>query len=92
MVERFNCTLTVSYKWIEELPRLVSEYNGSKHCIIGIRSIDVILEIAKRLLSIVYSNVKIAAPAKFRVGDSVRVSKFKTIFVKIHTELVDGDI
>jgi len=30
----------------------------------------------------VYSAIKIAGPAKFKVGDSVRVSKYKTIFEK----------
>ncbi|XP_067205393.1 uncharacterized protein [Linepithema humile] len=49
------------------------------------RPIDVTPEIAKGLLSTVYSNIKIAAPAKFRVGDSVRVSKFKTVFEKGYT-------
>jgi len=28
----------------------------------------------------IYSHVKIAVPARFKAGDSVRVSKFKTIF------------
>ncbi|XP_011052608.1 PREDICTED: uncharacterized protein LOC105145010 [Acromyrmex echinatior] len=35
-----------------------------------------------RLLDTVYSAIKIAGPAKFKVGDSVRVSKYKTIFEK----------
>jgi len=33
----------------------------------------------------VYNRVKIAGPAKFKVGDSVRVSKYKTIFEKGYT-------
>jgi len=49
------------------------------------RPINVTPEIAKRLLSTVYSRVKIAAPAKFKVGNPVRVSKFKTVFEKGYT-------
>jgi len=32
-----------------------------------------------------YSAIKIADPSKFKVGDSVRVSKYKTIFEKGYT-------
>ena len=95
VVERFNrtlknemwkfFTLNGSYRWIDDLPRLVSEYNSRKHRTIDMQPIDVTPEIAKRLLSTVYSRVKIAAPAKFKVGDPVRVSKFKTIFEKGYT-------
>ncbi|XP_024882914.1 uncharacterized protein LOC112461768, partial [Temnothorax curvispinosus] len=49
------------------------------------RPIDVTPAIADKLLTMVYSHVKIAAPARFKVGDSVRVSKFKTIFEKGYT-------
>ncbi|XP_018397172.1 PREDICTED: uncharacterized protein LOC108775341 [Cyphomyrmex costatus] len=41
--------------------------------------------IAERLLDTVYSAIKIAGPAKFKVGDAVRVSKYKTIFEKGYT-------
>jgi len=33
----------------------------------------------------VYSAIKVAGPAKFEVSDSVRVSKYKTIFEKDYT-------
>ena len=95
IVERFNrtlknnmwktFTLNGSYKWINELPRLLSDYNHRKHRTIGIRPIDVTPVVAKRLLSTVYSHVKIAAPTRFKVGDPVRISKFKTIFEKGYT-------
>ncbi|XP_011706265.1 PREDICTED: uncharacterized protein LOC105461470, partial [Wasmannia auropunctata] len=49
------------------------------------RPIDVTSTIANKLLTTVYNHVKIAAPARFKVGDSVRVSKFKTIFDKGYT-------
>jgi len=41
--------------------------------------------VAERLLATVYSAIKIAGPAKFKIGDSVRVSKYKTVFEKGYT-------
>ncbi|XP_039313507.1 uncharacterized protein LOC113004779 [Solenopsis invicta] len=61
-------TLQGSYKWVDELPRLVSEYNDTLHRTIGMRPVDVTPVSAKKLLNTVYSHVKIAAPAKFKVG------------------------
>ena len=95
VVERFNrtlkndmwkmFTLNGSYKWADDLSRLVSNYNNRKHRTINMRPSDVTPATAKRLLSTVYSRVKIAGPAKFKLGDAVRVSKFKTIFEKGYT-------
>ncbi|XP_070163543.1 uncharacterized protein [Polyergus mexicanus] len=75
-------TLNGTYKWIDELPRLVEEYNTRKHRTINMRPVDVTPKIVDKLLNTVYSNIKIAAPAKFKVADPVRISKFKTIFEK----------
>lgn len=95
VVERFNrtlkndmwkmFTLNGTYKWVDALPRLVSDYNTRKHRTIGMRPVDVTPAIAERLLATVYSAIKIAGPAKFKIGDSVRVSKYKTIFEKGYT-------
>ena len=63
---------------------LVSDYNARKHRTIGMRPADVTPAIAERLLD-TYSVIKIAGPSKFKVGDSVRVSKYKTIFEKGYT-------
>ena len=91
MWKRF--TLNGSYKWVDALPQLVSDYNSRKHRTINMRPIDDTPGITERLLSSVYSEIKIAAPAKFKLGNSVRVSKFKTIFDKrVHTELVHGGV
>ncbi|XP_070155846.1 uncharacterized protein [Polyergus mexicanus] len=78
-------TLNGTYKWVDALPRLVSDYNARKHRTIGMRPIDVTPAITDKLLNTVYSNVKIAAPARFKVGNPVRVSKYKTIFEKGYT-------
>jgi len=86
VVERFNrtlkndmwkmFTLNGNYKWIDLLPRLVSNYNTRKHRMIDMRPVDVTLAVAERLLATVYSAIKIAGLAKFKVGDSVHVSKY----------------
>ncbi|XP_036148389.1 uncharacterized protein LOC118647474 [Monomorium pharaonis] len=67
------------------LPRLVSNYNTRKHRTIDMQPVDVTPAVAERLLATVYKAIKIAGPAKFKVGDSVRVSKYKTVFEKSYT-------
>ncbi|XP_025163397.1 uncharacterized protein LOC112590599 [Harpegnathos saltator] len=62
-------TLNGTYKWIDSLPRLIAEYNIRKHRTIGMCPIDVTPEIVDKLLHTVYNNVKIAVPARFKVGD-----------------------
>ncbi|XP_011858456.1 PREDICTED: uncharacterized protein LOC105556011 [Vollenhovia emeryi] len=95
VIERFNrtlknamwkmFTLNGSYKWIDLLPHLIAEYNACKHRTIGMRPVDVTPAVANRLLKTVYSHVKIAGPAKFKVGDAVRVGRYKTVFEKVYT-------
>ncbi|XP_067211747.1 uncharacterized protein [Linepithema humile] len=67
-INHYSTYSVMKASWIDDLPRLVSEYNGRKHRTIGMRPIDVTPEIAKGLLSTVYSRIKIAAPAKFRIA------------------------
>ena len=50
-----------------------------------LRPIDVTAAFADRLLITVYNRIKIAVPARYKVSDSVRVSKFKTVFDKGYT-------
>ncbi|KAL6420439.1 hypothetical protein ACFW04_014442 [Cataglyphis niger] len=80
-VERFNCTLkdamskftlNGSYKWVNEFPR---------SCRITTR-ISIERSVCDPLLATVYSGIKLVGPAKFKIGDSVHVSKYKTIFEK----------
>jgi len=95
VVERFNrtlknnmwkmFTLNGNYIWIDSLQRLVLDYNMRKHRTIGMRPIDVTPSNADKLLATVYNRLKIAAPARFKIGDSVRISKFKTLFEKGYT-------
>ena len=60
-------------------------YNARKHWTVSMRPVDVTPAIADRLLTTVYNRVKSAAPARYKVSDSVRVSKFETVFDKGYT-------
>ena len=97
VIERFNRTLkndiwkmfilNGNYKWIDELPRLVSDYNARKQQTIGMRPADVTPAIAERLLDTVYSAIKIADPSKFKVGDSIREQVQDDFWEGLHTKL-----
>ncbi|XP_011860889.1 PREDICTED: uncharacterized protein LOC105558014 [Vollenhovia emeryi] len=62
-----------------------SSQSTTRASTIGMRPVEVTPAIADRLLKTVYSHVKIAGPAKFKIGDQVRVRKYKTIFEKGYT-------
>ena len=47
--------------------------------------IDVTLTIADKLLNTVFNSIKVVALPRLKMGDSVRVNKFKTIFKKSYT-------
>lgn len=95
IVERFNRTLknlmwkefstNGSYKWIDILPTLTETYNNSKHRTIKIKPSEVNAANEKHLLSTIYSYVKIHITPRFKVGDSVRISKYKHVFEKGYT-------
>ncbi|XP_046145658.1 uncharacterized protein LOC123988943 [Osmia bicornis bicornis] len=53
-------------------PDWVSDYNNRRHRTIRMRPVDVTSEHADKLLSSVYSNIKIVAPAKYKIGEHVR--------------------
>ena len=72
-------TLNGSYKWIDELSRLLSDYNR-RHRIIRIRPINMMSIVAKRLLSTIQS-CKNCLQWNSKT-DPVRINKFKTIFEK----------
>lgn len=94
-IERWNRTLKEAmwrqfslqgnYKWLKMLPELVKRYNDTVHRTIKMRPSEVTKRKARELLKTVYSNVKIIGPSKFKVGQSVRVSKYKQLFEKGYT-------
>jgi len=73
------------YKWFALLLCLVSKYNARKHQTIGVQTINMTPTIADKLLNMMYSSVKAVALPRFKVGDSVRVGKFKMIFERDYT-------
>lgn len=93
IVERLNRTLKTmmwkefslqgSYKWLNLLPRIINIYNNKKHRTIGMKPKEVTKKDEKSLLDKVYNRIKIAyTKNKFKVGDNVRISKFRGIFDK----------
>lgn len=72
-------------KWVDILPDLVYSYNHTFHSSIGMKPVDAIKEENE---DVVWYNLYGAFLAndfgspKFKVGDSVRISKYKTVFTK----------
>lgn len=96
IVERFNRTLKEkmwklfsfqgSFKWINILEDLVADYNNTKHRTINMTPTEVnSKQIERKLLNTVYNYKIIIAKNKFKVGQHVRISKFKDIFEKGYT-------
>lgn len=95
IVERFNRTikrkiyqqfsLRGNYKWVDIVDGLVDEYNRTRHRTIKMAPIDVCAENEQHLLDTAY-NYKLDVPfskrQKFKVGDHVRLSKYKNVFAK----------
>lgn len=96
IVERFNRTLKNrmwkefsfrgTFKWIDILQSLVDHYNNTKHRTIDMKPNDVNVLNERMLLNTVYNYIfPIRAKAKFKIGDLVRVSRYKHIFAKGYT-------
>lgn len=69
------------YKWIDILSNITTKYNNKVHSTTGKKPTDVTS--TTRLTA--YNHIKIFLKPKFRIGDSVRISKFKGIFEKGYT-------
>lgn len=96
IVERFNRTiknkmwkmfsLNGNYKWKNNITKLVFEYNNTKHRTIGMCPINVSSKtIEKKLLNTVYKIKCQLIKNKYKIGDFVRVSKYKGVFEKGYT-------
>lgn len=76
-------SLRGEYKWIDKLPEITASYNKTKHGTTGMRPQDIrTKKTEKLLLSTVYNNLGIAGKPRFKVGDVVRISKYKSVFDK----------
>jgi len=95
VVERFNRTLkgkiwrhfsmVGKYIWVDELPQLVKEYNGTIHRSIGMRPMDVRKKHESEILSKLNKARFVKKFTKFALGDWVRISKYKSAFSKGYT-------
>lgn len=103
--ERFNRTLKsrmwkyfslrTTKEWLDILPKLIAEYNDTKHRTIKMKPNDVDKYNEEQLLLTIYNNnensnlsydaFKKQNKTKFKVGDSVRISKSKHVFEKGYT-------
>lgn len=94
IVERLNRTLKSrmwrhftengTRKWVDELPRVLHAYNHKFHRTLGLAPVEVTLENEMRVWQHLYGKKKKATnvKAKFKVGDTVRLSKVKGTFAK----------
>lgn len=97
IVERFNRTLknkmwkefslNGSFKWIHILQPLVSDYNNTIHRTIKLKPNDVNKRNEQFLLNTMYGRRRVGkvSKPKFKIGDKVRMSKYKHIFAKGYT-------
>lgn len=95
IIERYNrdlknqlykhFSLSGSHRYLEELPRLEREHNTSFHRTIGMSPSQVTPENEKHLLRTAYRRENWRGVRKFRVGDRVRLSKYKTTFSRGYT-------
>lgn len=75
-----------SYKWYNILDGVMREYNMAKHRTIKMAPNKVTTTgIEKNLLNTVYNHIKITEKSKLKVGDIVRISKYRHIFEKSYT-------
>lgn len=97
IVERLNRTLKGlmwkefsyrgNYKWTDILAKLVTKYNNTYHKTIGMKPINVNSKNENVILKQSFTKLKTIDPRglKFKIGDSVRISKFRDLFEKGYT-------
>lgn len=81
--KQFN--INGNHKWLNVLKRITAEYNDSIHSTIKMRPSEVNSLNEKQLLNTVYvrnNSFNVNTKKKFHIGDNVRLSKFKHVFVK----------
>lgn len=95
IVERFNRTLknkmwkwftaNGKYTWLNILPNLLRKYNNTVHRTIKMKPIDVNKNNEKEVLLRINKQKQLTfnkKPPKFKIGDRVRISKYKKVFAK----------
>ena len=93
VVERFNRTLKTAmwkyfyskgtYKWIDILNQMLYNYNNSKDSTVSMKPKDVNKKDDDQVWTTLYGHVNAESLLpKFKIGDMVRVSKYKSAFTK----------
>ena len=92
VVERFNRTLKTmmwkyfyknkTYNWLDVLDKLTENYNNTKHRSIGMKPIKVNKENEFEVWKRLFGGAKDFKAPEYKVGDSVRIHKYKSIFTK----------
>ena len=93
IVERFNRTLKTvmwkyfyskgTYKWIDVLDQLLYKHNNTKHSTILMKPKDVNKKNEDEVWTTLYGHLYAESPlSKFKVGDMVRISKYKSAFTE----------
>lgn len=95
VIERFNRTLKNkmwkqfsyqgSYKWLNLLDELIETYNNARHRTIKMAPNAVNNNNEKNILHTIYNRPSIWLKNKFKIGDVVRISKYKSVFDKGYT-------
>ncbi|MCP4349738.1 MAG: transposase family protein, partial [Desulfobacterales bacterium] len=94
VAERYNRTLknriwkhftqTGSFRYLEDLEKIVNAINHSYHRSIKCRPIDVTLKTERKVWETLYGQSNSAKPFKFKVGDKVRIAQYKHCFKKCY--------
>lgn len=96
IIERFNRSLKQlmyrkftevgTYEWVNQLPNFLVEYNDRYHRTIGMKPSQVNDKNSKIVLANIRKNrqkyVALDKKSRFKIGDKVRISKYKRIFDK----------
>ena len=92
IIERFNKTLKNwmyrefsaqgNYKWLDILPKLIKKYNNKVHRSIGMKPNQVNATNSSVVYEKLMKPLEKTKRPKYKVGDKVRISKYKHIFEK----------
>ncbi len=79
-----------SHRWLKILPTLINEYNHTVHRTIGCRPVDVNKKNEEEILNRIINgkptdNIRRHYQNVYKVGEKVRISKYKHIFTKGYT-------
>ena len=85
-----------TYKYIDILQKLLTEYNNKYHSSIKMAPNSVTPDNSKEVFNTLYGSfeheVPPKKPPKFRIGDFVRISKYKRAFEKGYTQSYTTEI